>query len=70
MDRGRYRLCVLREKVGGLSPENALKRGYGAILDEKRNLITSIENVKKDDLISVLMKDGELLVEIKQIKIK
>ncbi len=39
-------------------------------MDEKRNLITSIENVKKDDLISVLMKDGELLVEIKQIKIK
>ena len=45
-------------KLDGLSPLNTLQRGYALVTDEKDTLITSISHVKKDQGISIMLKDG------------
>ena len=45
-------------KLDGLSPLNTLQRGYALVTDEKDSLITSISHVKKDQRISIMLKDG------------
>ena len=57
----RRKQSVLGEKLAkldGLSPLNTLQRGYALVTDEKETLITSISQVKKDQSISIMLKDG------------
>lgn len=70
IEKSQYKLSLLEEKIQGLSPWKSIKRGYGAVLDDKKNLITSVKNLKDGDKISILMIDGELLVEIRKIEKK
>jgi len=51
-------------EIKELSPENNLKRGYAIIRDGKR-IVTSIEELKKLDKITIILESGEIELNIK-----
>ncbi len=57
LDKTKQRYALLLSKLDALSPLKTLERGYGIIkLDDKA--VTSIKDLKKDDLINIELKDG------------
>ncbi len=57
LDKTKQKYTLLLGKLDALSPLKTLERGYGIIkLDDKA--VTSIEDLKKDDLINIELKDG------------
>lgn len=57
----------LGNRLNILSPLSSVNRGYGLILDENKQVIKSIENIKMDEKLNILLKDG--IVESKVVKI-
>ena len=57
----------LIEKLELLNPLNALKRGY-SITKKDNKCITSIKDVKENDDISVMIKDGEIKAKVMEVK--
>ena len=57
LDKIKQRYTLLLSKLDTLSPLKTLERGYGIIkLNDKA--VTSIKDLKKDDLINIELKDG------------
>ena len=57
LDKTKQKYALLLSKLDALSPLKTLERGYGIVkLDDKA--ITSIKDLKKDDLINIELKDG------------
>ncbi len=57
LDKTKQKYTLLLGKLDALSPLKTLERGYGIIkLNEKA--VTSIKDLKKDDLINIELKDG------------
>ena len=64
LDKTKQRYTLLLSKLDALSPLKTLERGYGIIkLNEKA--VTSIKDLKKDDLINIELKDGSVSAIIK-----
>ena len=63
----RNELDLLSIELRELSPQAALKRGYSFIVKE-RKLLHSIQNVKKGDELEVVLSDGRLKTEVKEIE--
>ena len=64
LDKTKQRYTLLLGKLDALSPLKTLERGYGIIkLNEKA--VTSIKDLKKDDLINIELKDGSRKAIIK-----
>ena len=57
----------LIEKLEILNPLNALKRGY-SITKKDGKCITSIKEIKEDDNISIIIKDGMVNAKIMEVK--
>ncbi|MDY3333217.1 MAG: exodeoxyribonuclease VII large subunit [Gallibacter sp.] len=68
VDRDRQTLEYWKARLNGLNPRKIIERGYGALLDENRDFISSVEKLNVGDLFSIMMQDGEIEVEIKKIK--
>lgn len=68
VDRDRQTLEYWKVRLNGLNPRKIIERGYGALLDENRDFIFSVEKLNVGDLFSIMMQDGELEVEVKKIK--
>ena len=59
LDKTKQKYTLLLSKLDALSPLKTLERGYGIIkINEKA--ITSIKDLKKDDLINIELKDGSV----------
>lgn len=64
LDKTKQKYTLLLGKLDALSPLKTLERGYGIIkLDDKA--VTSIKDLKKDDLINIELKDGSKKAIIK-----
>ena len=64
LDNAKQKYTLLLGKLDALSPLKTLERGYGIIkLNEKA--VTSIKDLKKDDLIDIELKDGSRKAIIK-----
>ena len=64
LDKTKQKYTLLLGKLDALSPLKTLERGYGIIkLNEKA--VTSIKDLKKDDLIDIELKDGSRKAIIK-----
>ena len=64
LDKTKQKYTLLLGKLDALSPLKTLERGYGIIkINEKA--ITSIKDLKKDDLINIELKDGSVSAIIK-----
>ena len=57
----------LIEKLEILNPLNALKRGYSVTKKDNR-CITSIKDIKNDDNINIMIKDGEIKAKVMEVK--
>ena len=57
----------LIEKLEILNPLSSLKRGY-AIIKKDDKCITSLKTIKKDDIISVTLKDGIAETKVMEVK--
>ena len=57
LDKTKQRYALLLSKLDALSPLKTLERGYGIVkIGDKA--VTSIKDLKKDDLINIELKDG------------
>lgn len=64
LDKTKQKYALLLSKLDTLSPLKTLERGYGIIkLDDKA--VTSIKDLKQDDLINIELKDGSKKAIIK-----
>lgn len=71
LDLGQERLKHLVEKLHGLDPKNILKRGYSIAFSEKDgSVITSIQDLKPDQKISLLVADGKAKATIMEVELK
>ncbi|WP_042346040.1 exodeoxyribonuclease VII large subunit [Bacillus massiliigorillae] len=55
-------------KLNVLNPLNIMERGYSIAFDKQQNVIKSNQQVDIGDSISVVVKDGQLLCEVKDRK--
>ena len=64
LDKTKQKYALLLSKLDTLSPLKTLERGYGIVkLNDKA--ITSIKDLKKDDLINIELKDGSVNALVK-----
>ena len=64
LDKTKQKYTLLLSKLDALSPLKTLERGYGIVkLNDKA--ITSIKDLKKDDLINIELKDGNVNALVK-----
>ena len=57
-DKG-YSFSVLCAKLQAISPLNTLARGYSMVQDSQGKVISSVDNIKKDDVINISLADGK-----------
>ena len=55
------------EKLEVLNPLNTLKRGY-SITKINNRVVTDIKKVKKDDLVNINIKNGEINAKVIEVK--
>ncbi len=63
-------LAAVSSQIEALSPLAVLSRGYGISFDKDNRAIKSTKDVKKNDEIETLLKDGRIRSIIKEIEIK
>jgi exodeoxyribonuclease VII large subunit len=76
LDRGiKLRLSKEKDKLGTLnallqanSPLKVLNKGYSIIEDENKNIISSVDELGKDGIVSITVKDGRVKAELKICK--
>ncbi|MBQ0125295.1 MAG: exodeoxyribonuclease VII large subunit, partial [Clostridiales bacterium] len=57
-------------KLDALSPLSVISRGYGAVFDENKKLIKSVDSAKVGDGISLMLSDGTLSATVNNIERK
>ena len=68
VDNQKVELDHLKTQLEILNPKNVLSRGYSISVDEQGKSITSIKNVKKGTTIKTILKDGEVLSNVVEVK--
>lgn len=59
--------AALAGKLNALSPLSVLTRGYSAVYGDTGEVLTSVASVKEGDTVKVVMKDGEITAQAKEI---
>jgi exonuclease VII large subunit len=62
------RIEMIKVSLEALSPRNIMKKGYGIIRDSGGKIITDANDVNVSDEIDIIMQNGELLTEVKEIR--
>ena len=73
LDTQRHRLVLLSARLDGVSPLKKLEQGYALVENDSEEHITSVSEVKKDDVLTLHLKDGHIkavAVDIKSNSIK
>lgn len=64
----RHRLAVYLERFTGLSPLRKLNQGYSYVADKNKNAVTSVEQAKVGDRLSISVTDGCMETEVRSIR--
>ena len=64
----RFLLQMYIEKLNGLSPLKKLNQGYSFVADADGKAVTSIENIKESDEVTIHVTDGEIKALVKETK--
>ncbi|HBZ6547190.1 TPA: exodeoxyribonuclease VII large subunit [Clostridium perfringens] len=67
IDKAKDELIALNSILQTLNPLNTLERGYSVIMDKKDKVINKVSELKKNDMVKVIMKDGSVNIDIKII---
>ncbi len=60
-------LSIIDQRLNSDNPYNVLNRGYSYITDEKGTAITSVNSFEKGNNITIRMRDGRAIAEIKEV---
>ena len=61
-------LTYINNKINYLNPLELLNNGYTLSLDQNKKQISSIKQIKINDTINVIFKDGEIKAKVEEIK--
>ena len=61
-------LIYINNKINYLNPLELLNNGYTLSLDQNKKQISSIKQIKINDTINVIFKDGEIKAKVEEIK--
>ena len=64
----KHELALIVEQMKGLSPLDKLSQGYAFVENEKGKVIHDVEQVKKQDLLQMYVKNGTILAEVRNAK--
>lgn len=64
----KHELALIVEQMKGLSPLDKLIQGYAFVENEKGKVIHDVEQVKKQDLLQIYVKNGTILAEVRNAK--
>lgn len=67
IDKAKDELIALNSILQTLNPLNTLERGYSVIMDKEDKVINKVSELKKNDMVKVIMKDGSVNIDIKII---
>lgn len=67
IDKNRDYIDNINSKINYLNPIHYLDKGYGLLLDREGNTITSVDDVRIDESLDLIIKDGMLTVEVVKI---
>ncbi|EOU1776595.1 exodeoxyribonuclease VII large subunit [Clostridium perfringens] len=67
IDKAKDDLIALNSILQTLNPLNTLGRGYSVIMDKEDKVINKVSELKKNDMVKVIMKDGSVNIDIKII---
>lgn len=67
IDKVKDELIALNSILQTLNPLNTLGRGYSVIMDKEDKVINKVSELKKNDMVKVIMKDGSVNIDIKII---
>lgn len=67
IDKAKDELIALNRILQTLNPLNTLGRGYSVIMDKEGKVINEVSELKKNDMVKVIMKDGSVNIDIKII---
>ncbi|EHA0994734.1 exodeoxyribonuclease VII large subunit [Clostridium perfringens] len=67
IDKAKDELIALNSILQTLNPLNTLGRGYSVIMDKEDKVINKVSELKKNDVVKVIMKDGSVNIDIKII---
>ena len=62
----RFLLQMYIEKLNGLSPLKKLNQGYSFVADAKGKAVTSIEDIRKQDELTIHVTDGAIKALVKE----
>lgn len=68
VDFKRSRFASACAKLDALNPLSVISRGYSAVFDENKTLIKSVDQVKRDEVISFMLTDGKITAKIEEIE--
>jgi exodeoxyribonuclease VII large subunit len=63
----RHKLEVYIARLEGLSPLSKLSKGYALITGEDRKPIQSVQKVRKDEILTVSLLDGEIKTRVEEV---
>lgn len=67
IDKAKDELIAFNSILQTLNPLNTLGRGYSVIMDKEDKVINKVSELKKNDMVKVIMKDGSVNIDIKII---
>ncbi len=67
MEKARHTLDLLGEKCRLLDPAAVVSRGYAVVRNESGVVIKDVKSTKAGEILSVLMRDGTLKADVKEI---
>lgn len=67
IDKAKDELVALNSILQTLNPLNTLGRGYSVIMDKNSKVINEVSELKRNNMVKVIMKDGSVNIDIKII---
>jgi len=68
LERYEENLKSKKDRLNALSPIQTMKRGYSIVMDQEKRVVSSVEEVEKEDLLSINLVDGEIKSKVKEVE--
>lgn len=67
IDKKEQGVSALAARLAALNPLNVLARGYAAVFDNNGAVVDSVKKVSKNDILTLVMSDGNVKAEVADI---
>lgn len=63
----KHKLQIYAERLNGMSPLNKISKGFAYVTDGNKKPLTSVSQVKADDEMSLVIKDGTIKAKVMEV---